>query len=153
MWYVGGTRVFVCYLFAFGVRLLTMKSSEPLKALLELPEMSSVGNAQERAAFIAVHIDRRTLRETAQMIGVSKSQVTNLATLFLSKLASKMRELERKRLPLSSEYVECRDALRRYLYELQEESGSEDYLNVDDAPISREDWAEMRGLPLNEYDE
>src|ERR1700688_4357723 len=88
-----------------------MKSHESLKALLELPEMSSVGSAQERAAFIAVHIERRTVRETAQTVGVSKSQIPNLATLFLAKLGAKVRELERKRVPLSKEYVERRDAL------------------------------------------
>jgi hypothetical protein len=138
-----------------------MKSRESLKALINLPEMSSVGSTQERAAFTAIHIEGWTVREAAQVIGVSKSQVPNLATLFLAKLGAKIKELERKRTPLSNEYVECREALRRYLYELQDESGSEDFAGVDDTKIgnfrpgatSREDWAECRGLPLNDLDE
>jgi hypothetical protein len=137
-----------------------MKSRELLKAFLELPEMSSVGSLQERSAFIALRIEKRTVREAAQTIGVSKSQVPNLATLFLAKLGAKMQELERKPLPLSKEYVERRDALRRYLYELQEESGSDEFSDVDDRKIgnfspgrvSREDWAEVRGLPLKDLD-
>jgi len=138
-----------------------MKSHESLKAFLELPEMLSVGSAQERAAFIALHIERRTVRETAETVGVSKSQISNLVTLFLAKLSAKVQGLERKRVPLSKEYIERRDALRRYLYELQEESGSDDFSDVDNTKIgnfrpgavSREDWAEARGLPLNELDE
>jgi hypothetical protein len=138
-----------------------MKSRESLKALLELPEMSSVGSAQERVAFVAIYIEGRTVRETAQTIGVSKSQVPNLASLFVAKLGAKMKELERKRLPLSSDYVEKRDALRNHLYKLQEESGSEDFADINDIKIgtfepgavSREDWVEVRGLPLNDSDE
>ena len=95
-----------------------MKSRESLKALIELPEISSVGSAEERAAFIAIHIDQRTVRETAQAIGVSKSQVPNLAALFLGKLGTKMKELERKRLPVSKEYLELRGNLLGQLHEL-----------------------------------
>ena len=137
-----------------------MRSRESLKAFLELPEMSSVGSAQERAAFVAVHIEGRTVRETAQTIGVSKSQVSNLASLFLTKLGAKMRELERKRSPLSKEYAERRDALRGHLYELQEESGSDDS-GLDLTTIgrfrddggSREDLAEAFGTPLGDLDD
>jgi hypothetical protein len=150
----------ICFIFA-SCYSASMKSHESLKALLELPEMSSLGSAQERAAFIAVHIERRTVREAAQKVGVSKSQISNLVTLFLAKLGAKVQELERKRVPLSKEYVERRDALRRHLYELQEESGSDDFLDVNNTKIgnfspggvSREDWAEAVGLPLNDLDE
>jgi hypothetical protein len=143
------------------VILSAMKSRELLKALLDLPEMSSVGSTQERVAFISLHIEGRTVRETAQMIGVSKSQVPNLATLFLTKLGAKIQEFERKRIPLSKKYLECRDALQRYLYELQDESGSNDFSDLDSRKIgtfnpgsvSREDWSEVRGLPLNDRDE
>jgi len=44
---------------------------------LQTPELSTVGSAQERAAFISFRLDRRTVREVGQAIGVSKSQVTN----------------------------------------------------------------------------
>jgi hypothetical protein len=138
-----------------------MNTGESLKELLLLSEMSSVGSPQERAAFISVYIDGQTVRETARTISTSKSQVSNLAALFVAKLGAKMQELERKRTPLSKEYVERRDALRRHLYELQEESGSDDFSDIDDRKIgnfspgsvSREDWAEVRGLPLKDSDE
>lgn len=135
-----------------------MKSGESLKALLDLPEMSSVGSTQERVAFILLRIEGRTVRDTAQVLGVSKSQVPNLAMLFLTKLGVKIKELDRKPAPaVSKEYLECRDALRHHLYELQDESGSVDYAtgghkigNFSPGSVSREDWAEARGLLLND---
>jgi transposase-like protein len=137
-----------------------MKSRESLKALLQLPEMCMVGSAQERAAFTALRIQGQTIREAAQAIGVSKSQVSNLADLFQGKLATKMMELDRKRLPVSKEYLELRRALFIYLHELQEVSGSDDYGfndtkigNFSPGSVSREDWAEVRGIPLKDSDE
>jgi len=137
-----------------------MKSREPLKALLQLAETCMVGNAQERAAFIALHINGQTLREAGKAIRVSKSQVMNLATLFQDKLAARMQDMERKRLPVSKEYLELRRALLDHLHELQEESGSDDS-GIDDTKIgnfspsntNREDWAEATGMPLRDPDE
>ena len=137
-----------------------MKSRESVRALLQLPEMCMVGSAQERAAFIAFRIDGQTVREAGQAIGVSKSQVTNLATLFQDKLAARILDLERKRLPVSKEYLELRRALLEHLYELHEESGSDDDWygghkigNFSPGSVSREDWAEVRGIPLRDPDE
>lgn len=119
-----------------------------------------VGSAQERAAFIALRIDGQTVREAGQAIGVSKSQVTNLATLLQDKLAARILDLERKRLPVSKEYLELRRALLEHLHELQEESGSDDDWygghkigNFSPGNVSREDWAEVRGIPLRDPDE
>lgn len=36
---------------------------EQFKALMQVPELSTVGTTQERAAFAALHIDGRTVRE------------------------------------------------------------------------------------------
>ena len=137
-----------------------MKSRESVRALLQLPEMCMLGSAQERAAFIALRIDGQTVREAGQAIGVSKSQVTNLATLFQDKLAARILDLERKRLPVSKEYLELRRALLEHLHELQEESGSDDDWygghkigNFSPGSVSREDWAEVRGIPLRDPDE
>jgi hypothetical protein len=138
-----------------------MKSRESLRALLQLPEVSMVGSAQERAAFIALRVDGQTVREAGQAIEVSKSQVTNLATVFQDKLAARILDLERKRLPVSKEYLEVRRALLHHLHELQEESGSDDddwygghkIGNFSPSIVSREDWAEARGTPLRDPDE
>jgi hypothetical protein len=122
--------------------------------------MSVVGSAQEWAAFIALRIERQTVRQVAQAIGVSKSQVTNLAALFQDKLATRMIDLERKRHPLSKEYLELRGALLNQLHELQEESGSDDDWygghkigNFSPGSVSREDWAEATGTPVRDPDE
>jgi hypothetical protein len=137
-----------------------MRFRESLRALLQLPEMCMVGSVQERAAFIALRVDEQTVREAGQAIGVSKSQVTNLAALFQDKLAKRIMDVERKRLPVSQEYLEMRRALLGQLHELQEESGSDDS-GIDDTKVgnfspgsvSREDWAEVRGIPLRDLDE
>jgi len=120
-----------------------------------------VGSTQERAAFIALRIDGQTVREAGQAIGVSKSQVTNLATVFQDKLAARILDLERKRLPVSKEYLELRRALLHHLHELREESGSDEddwygghkIGNFSPDGVSREDWAEVRGTPLRDPDE
>jgi hypothetical protein len=119
-----------------------------------------VGSAQERAAFIALRIEGQSVRVAGQAIGVSKSQVTNLATLFQDKLAARILDLERKRLPVSKEYLELRHALLEHLYELQEESASDDDWygghkigNFSPGSVSREDWAEVRGTPHGDPDE
>lgn len=137
-----------------------MKSRESLRALLQLPELCMVGSAQERAAFITLRIGQQTVREAGQAIGVSKSQVTNLASLFEGKLAARILDLEKKRLPVSKEYLELRRALLDHLHELQEDSGSDDDWygghkigNFSPGSVSREDWAEVRGIPLRDLDE
>jgi hypothetical protein len=63
-----------------------MGSVELLKAFLQVPELSTVGSTLERAAFIAIRIEARTVRDVARTIGVSKSQATNLTDLFEKKL-------------------------------------------------------------------
>jgi DNA-directed RNA polymerase specialized sigma24 family protein len=75
-----------------------------LKAFLQVPELSTVGSTQERAAFIAVRLEGRTVREAGQAVGVSKSQVTNLADLFQAKLTTRMMGLRRNRIAVSAEY-------------------------------------------------
>ncbi len=50
-----------------------MSALELLKTFLQTPELSTVRSAQERTAFIAFHLDRRTVREVGQAIGVSKN--------------------------------------------------------------------------------
>jgi DNA-directed RNA polymerase specialized sigma24 family protein len=59
-----------------------MTPQELLRMLLQAPELSMVGSSQERAAFIALRIDCRTVRDAGEAIGISKSNVQNLADLF-----------------------------------------------------------------------
>jgi hypothetical protein len=126
-----------------------MKPVEQFKAFLQAPELSAVGSAQERAAFIAIRIDGRTIREVGQAIGVSKSQVTNLADLFEKKLATKVVELKTG----SEEFRTLYKDLRDRLYQLQEESGSDrDEYDGDFYP-SREDLAECFGSPSPRFDD
>ena len=130
-----------------------MKSVECLRVFLQLPELSAVGSSQERAAFIGVRLNRRTVRETGEAIGVSKSQVTNLADMFQAKLARRVSELRDKRIAVSQEYRSLVLALHRQLGELAEESGSDDNDSGGDWKLSREDYAEVTGTPLRNPDE
>jgi hypothetical protein len=137
-----------------------MNPGELLKAFLQVPELSTVGSAQERAAFIAIRAEGRTVREAAQAIGVSKSQVANLADLFQTKLATRMMELRRKRTAGSEEYRILYKDLHGRLGELQEESGSEDDWvggekigSFNAGKMSREDRAEAMGTSLRDPDE
>lgn len=125
-----------------------------------MPELSSVGSAQERAAFVAIHVEGRTVRETAGALGVSKSQVANLACLFQTKVAAKIGELQRKHTGGSPEYKAAFNALHKRLCELAEESGSSRYDYWDgkvghfsDDGASREDLAECFGGPAPRFDE
>jgi hypothetical protein len=130
---------------------------EQLTAFLQVPELSTVGSTQERAAFIAIRLEGKTVREAGQAIGVSKSQVTNLAYLFQEKLATRMMELRRKRVAVSAEYL----TLYRHLYEtlawLRTAHDADDDWhkvgNFDPRRISREDWAEVTGTRLRDPDE
>jgi len=137
---------------------LATKTVELLKAFLRVPELSTVGSAQERAAFVAIRLDGRTVRETGEAIGVSKSQVTNLAEMFQEKLATRMMELKRKQ--ISGEYRTLYRALHNQLLELFAASGSDDDWedghkvgNFRPGALSREDRAEAMGAPLRDPDE
>jgi hypothetical protein len=137
-----------------------MNPAEQLKAFLQVPELSTVGSAQERAAFIAVCIQGRTVREAGQAIGVSKSQVKNLADLFQAKLATRMTELRRKRIAGSPEYQRLYRDLYEQLLKLSDESGSDrdgwsdpKIGTFDPGATSREDWAECTGTSLRDPDE
>jgi hypothetical protein len=133
-----------------------MNPVEQLKAFLQVPELSTVGSAQERAAFIAIRMEGLTVREAGQAIGVSKSQIKNLADLFQAKLAARIMELRRKRVGGSPEYRCLYQGLYERLCEVREESGSDDYVyehkvgNFDPQATSQEDWAEMRGTSLSD---
>lgn len=123
-----------------------------LEAFLEVPELSMVGSAPERAAFIAVRLKGITVREAGQSLGVSKSSVTNLADQFQEKLAARMMELNRKRIPVSAEYRNLYRVLYDRLCEVRSENGNDDW---DDSEwtISREDRAEAFGKPVSGHDE
>ena len=121
---------------------------------MNVPELSEVGSTQERAAFVALHVEGRTVREAAEAIGVSKSQVANLSNLFQAKVAAKIGELQRKHIGGSPEYKAAFVALRDRLYALSEESGSDAYDWVDwDWKPSREDLTECFGLPTPRFDD
>ena len=144
----------------FGSSGSGMDIGELLKAFVQLPEICMVGSAQERAAFVALRIERKTVRQAAHAIGVSKSQLTNLAAVFQQKLATRIMDLDRKRLRVSKEFLQLRGALLSQLYELQEASGSDDYGyeghkigHFSPGNVSREDWAEVTGMPLKDADE
>jgi transposase len=113
-----------------------------------------VGSTQERAAFIALQVEGRTIREAAEALGVSKSQVANLSNLFQAKVAAKIGELQRKHIGGSPEYKAAFIALRDRLYEIAEENSRDDY-DWDDSnwKPSREDLAECFGLPSPRFDD
>jgi hypothetical protein len=136
-----------------------MNASELLKAFLQVPELSTVGSAQERAAFIAIRLERRTVRETGEALGVSKSQVANLADLFQAKLATRMMELQKKGRAVSAEYLALERKLHYELGRLSEESGSDVWDwgaqigHFRDCGLSREDLAECFGEPSPRFDD
>jgi hypothetical protein len=138
-----------------------MNVLELLKAFLQVPELSTVGSAQERAAFIAIRLNGRTVREAGQAIGVSKSQVTNLADLFQAKLARRMMELRKNWIAVSAEYRTLYQDLYEQLAWLRvvhetdgDWWGGHKVGNFDTTAISREDWAEVTGTRLrNDPDE
>jgi hypothetical protein len=131
-----------------------MYSAELIRAFVNVPELSAVGSAQERAAFVAIHVEGRTVREAAEALGVSKSQVANLSNLFQAKVAAKIGELQRKHVGGSPEYKAAFVALRHRLYELADESGSDnDYEQYRDWTPSREDLAECFGGPAPRFDD
>ena len=129
-----------------------MKLAELLKTFLQVPELSTVGNPQERAAFIALHIDGRTVREAGEAIGVSKSHVRNLADLFQAKLTKKIMEIGKKRdTPWSPEYRRLYEELSELLpYDY---GGDHKIGNFDPQAVTREDWAEARGGVILRFDD
>lgn len=131
-----------------------MYSAQLLRAFVNVPELSAVGSAQERAAFIALHVEGRTTREAAEALGVSKSQVANLCNLFQAKVAAKIGELQRKHIGGSPEYKAAFTALRDRLYQIAEENGSDDY-DWDDSSskLSWEDLAECFGRRSPGFDD
>jgi hypothetical protein len=135
-----------------------MNVSELLKRFLQLPELAAVGSSQERAAFVALRIDRLAVREAGQAIGVSKSQVTNLADLFQTKLATRMVALKRRGRSVSAEYLTLQRQLYDRLWALSYESGSNDWDwdgkigNFKVSAVSREDLAECFGEPSPRFD-
>jgi len=100
-----GIRIIFAFSSLLKYSLFIATTPELLKAFLELPEMQTVGSMQERAAFVSVHVEKRTVRDVAETIGVSKSQVPNLAALFQNKLAFRIASLDKKRVPISKEYA------------------------------------------------
>jgi hypothetical protein len=130
-----------------------MNSTELLRAFVNVPELSAVGSAQERAAFIALQVEGRTIRVAAEALGVSKSQVANLSNLFQAKVAAKIGELHKKRIGGSPEYKAAFAALRDRLYEVAEENGSDDDWDYSNSKPSREDLAECFGLSNPRFDD
>lgn len=131
-----------------------MRSAGLLRAFVNVPELSAVGSAQERAAFIALHVEGRTVREAAEALDVSKSHVANLSNLFQTKVAAKIGELQRKHISCSPEYKAAFIAIRNRLYEMAEENGTDDYdWDDSDWKPSREDLAECFGLPSPRFDD
>jgi len=132
-----------------------MNPLELLKTFLKVPELSTVGSPEERAAFIALRIDGRTVRDVGETLGISKSHVTNLADLFQTKLAKKMMEMRRKSVATWS--AECRTLYEELsdlmLFDDGDWLGGHKVGNFDTNRASQEDWAEMRGRSLRFDDE
>lgn len=139
---------------------VSVNTLELLKAFLQVPELSNVGSEQERTAFIALRLDGRTVRETAQAIGFSKSHVANLAELFQARLRKRIAQLRSKRVAVSAEFRTLYLGLYEEPWNLQDASGSiDDWYgghkvgNYNTGSVSREDWAEVRGTSLRDLDE
>jgi hypothetical protein len=119
--------------------------SELLKAFLQVPELSTLGSTEERAAFIAVCLDGRTVRDTGKAVGISKSNVKNLAGLFQSKLSKKIRDMgKRGRTAWSAEYLRLYAQLSEILPPDDWEGGYK-IGKFEPNGFSQEDWAEVRG--------
>lgn len=131
-----------------------MRSAGLLRTFVNVPELSAVGSARERAAFVALHVEGRTVREAAETLNVSKSEVANLSNLFQTKVAAKISELRRKRISCSLEYKAAFTAISNRLYEMAEENGRHDYdWDYSNWKPSREDLAECFGLPIPRFDD
>jgi hypothetical protein len=129
-----------------------MTPPELLRMLLEAPELSAVGSSQERAAFIALRIDCRTVRDAGEALGISKSNVTNLAVLFMAKLSKRVIETRNKR--ESTWSVEFRrlheEVLHLFPYD---DEGGVTIGDFEPGSMSREDRAEATGRPTSRFDD
>ena len=127
---------------------MSPNAQQLLKKFLQVPELSAVGSSQERAAFIALRIDGCTVREAGQAIGISKSNVKNLADLFQAKLAKKMIEIRKKAATTwSAEYRNLYQELSE-LMPFNDDWGGPKIGKFDTNGTSQEDWAEMRGTTV-----
>ena len=130
---------------------------ELFKALMRVPELSTVGSPEERGAFSGLRIDGRTVREVGRAIGVSKSHVANLADRFQAKLIKRMAELRRK--PAASYSTEFQNVCQGFRARLSGITSFDDDWtdhkigNFRPGATSREDWAECTGEPLLFEDE
>jgi len=126
-----------------------MNTTELLKRFLQVPELSTLGSPEERAAFIALRINNLTVREAGHAIGISKSSVQNLAVRFQTKLRKKIVEMEKKRRSLwSGEYARLHEDLLEQLPE-DDDYGGHKIGDFEPDNLSREDLAEAfgRGAP------
>ena len=127
---------------------------ELLKMFLQVPELSALGSPQERAAFIALRIEGRTMRQAGQAIGVSKSHVQNLANLFEVKLAKKIREIGKTREALwSPEYRRLYEALIADVPRDYDDYGGHKIGNFEPGKLSWEDLAEAFGGGSPKFDD
>jgi hypothetical protein len=124
---------------------MTISMSELLKAFLQVPELSTIGTAEERAAFIAVRLEGRTVRDVGQAVGISKSNVKNLADLFQHKLSKKIGEMKKRgAASWSAEYLRLYTRLSEILPPEDWEGGYK-IGKFEPNGFSQEDWAEARG--------
>jgi hypothetical protein len=131
-----------------------MNTPELLRMFLQVPELSSLGSPQERAAFIALRLDGRTVRQAGQAIGVSKSHVQNLANLFEVKLAKKIRQIGNTReARWSPEYRRLYEALIADVPRDYDDYGGHKIGNFKPGGLNREDWAEAFGGPSPRFDD
>jgi hypothetical protein len=129
-----------------------MTPPELLRMLLQVPELSTVGSSQERAAFIALRIDCCTVRDAGQAIGISKSNVQNLADLFQAKLRKKVTEIRNKRESTwSAEFRQLHGELLDLLPDDYE--GGVTIGDFQSGRMSREDRAEATGRPSPRFDD
>jgi len=124
---------------------MSITMSELLKAFLQVPELSMVGSAEERAAFVAVRLEGRTVRDVGQAVGISKSNVKNFADLFQHKLSKKIGEMKKKGASTwSEEYLRLYTQLSEILPP-EDWEGRYKIGNFEPNGFSQEDWAEVRG--------
>jgi hypothetical protein len=121
-----------------------MTTPDLLRALIESPELATVGSPKERAAFIGLNLERRTVREASKLAGVSKSGVQSLAQLFQAKLRKRIQKVQAVRpefwsVPFRKAYRELADAIEPD-YESSHKVG-----HVDMGHLSNEDLAEAFG--------
>jgi hypothetical protein len=122
-----------------------MNVPEFLKTLLQVPELATVGNPQERAAFVALYIDGRTVRDAGKAIGIGKSNVKNLADLFQAKLRKTIVEMRKKRgCTWSREYQRLETDLLE-LMPPDDFEGGHKIGNFEPSNMSQEDRAEAMG--------